>query len=125
LFPVDGPSYKLTRCVAPEKYFQAADAMFRSQPQWDSAEYPGVDAKAGLLKMARLLGLTDSQAMACMNSSERDTAINKTAQDGDTHYGINSTPTFVINFRKVEMPEKSWAEAQAALDAALAARKVK
>jgi protein-disulfide isomerase len=125
LFPVDGPSYKLTRCVPPEQYFQAVDVMFRSQPQWDSAEYPGVDARAGLMKMARILGMSDSQALACMNDTQHDAAINKVAQEGEDRYHPPGTPTFVINFKKVEMPEKSWAEAQAAINAALAAKGVK
>ena len=79
LFPEDGPSYKLTRCVPPENYFKAVDVMFRDQPQWDSAEFPGVDAKAGLMKMAHVLGLNDAQALACMNSQEKDDAINRIA----------------------------------------------
>ena len=125
LFPVDGPSYKLTRCVAPDKYFQAVDLMFRNQPQWDNAEFQGVDAQAGLMKMARILGMNDDQANQCMNSTARDAAINKTAQEADQRYVIPGTPTFVINFKKVDMPQHSWAEAQAAIDAALAAKGVK
>ncbi|HWY62320.1 MAG TPA: thioredoxin domain-containing protein [Rhizomicrobium sp.] len=125
LFPEDGPSYKLTRCVPPQNYFKAVDLLFRNQPQWDSAEFPGADARGGLLKMARLLGLKDAQALACMNSTEHDAAINKIAQDGDAHYAIGGTPTLVINFKKVEMRENSWAEAQAAIDAALAAKGIK
>jgi protein-disulfide isomerase len=123
LFPVDGPAYKLTRCVAPEKYFQAVDLMFRNQPQWDSAEFQGVDAQAGLMKMAHLLGMNDDQASQCMNSTTRDAAINQTAQEGDARYSIQGTPTIVINFRKVDMPQQSWQEAQAAIDAALGGAK--
>jgi protein-disulfide isomerase len=123
LFPVDGPAYKLTRCVAPEKYFQAVDLMFRNQPQWDSAEFQGVDAQAGLMKMARLLGMNDDQANKCMNSTARDAAINQTAQDADARYSIQGTPTIVINSKKIDMPHQSWQEAQAAIDAALGGAK--
>src|ERR1700685_554249 len=56
LYPLDGQSYKLDMCVPPEHFFQAVDLLFRNQPQWDSAEYQGVDANAGLHKMARILG---------------------------------------------------------------------
>jgi protein-disulfide isomerase len=130
LFPVDGPSYKLTRCVAPDKYFQAVDLLFRNQPEWDNAEYKDADAQGGLMKMARILGLNDDQANQCMNSTARDAAINKTAQDADSRYGIPGTPTFVIDFKKVEIAtpprsEQSWRDAQAAIDAALAAKGAK
>ena len=125
LFPVDPPSYKLDLCVPPDHFFQAADTLFRNQPQWDSGEYPVPDAHAGLIQMARILGLTSEQADACMNSTAQDAAINKRAQDGVTRYQINETPTFIIDFKKVDMPQKSWEEAQAAIDAALAAKGVK
>ena len=125
LFPVDGPAYKLTRCVAPDKYFQAVDLMFRNQPQWDNAEFQGVDAQAGLMKMARILGINDEQANQCMNSTARDAAINKIAQEADQRYGIPGTPTFVIDFKKVDLPQRTWQEAQAAIDAALAAKGIK
>jgi protein-disulfide isomerase len=125
LFPVDGPSYKLTRCVPPEKYYQAVDLMFRNQPQWDSAEFPGIDTGPALMKMARQLDLKDDQAVACMTSSKYDAALNRIAQEGDARYAIHGTPTLVINFKKVEMPHNSWAETQAAIDAALAAKGIK
>jgi len=125
LFPIDGPAYKLSRCVPPAAYFQAVDLLFRGQPQWDSAEYPGADADAGLAKMARILGMSEEQAKACMSSTDRDAAINKIAQEAGERYNPPGTPTFVIDFRKVDMPQHSWAEAKAAIDAALAAKGVK
>ena len=121
LFPIDGPAHKLTRCVAPEHFFEAVDLLFRNQPQWDTAEFPQADA-GGLFRMARILGLSSEQAQKCMNATDLDASINKIGQEGDARYGIDGTPTFIINYRKVDMPQKSWAEAQAALDAALAAK---
>lgn len=125
LFPVDGPAYKLTRCVAPDKYFQAVDLLFRNQPQWDNGEFKDADPQGGLMRMAHLLGLSDAAANACMTSTANDEAINKAAQEGDERYKIAGTPTIVIDGRNVEMPQKSWAEAQAGIDAALAAKGVK
>ena len=123
LFPVDGPAYKLTRCVAPDKYFQAADLLFRNQPQWDSGEFKDADPQTGLMRMAHLLGLNDDQANKCMTSTAMDADINRIAQEGDERYKIQGTPTIVINYKNVDMPQKSWAEAQAAIDAALAGAK--
>lgn len=82
-----------------------------------------VDAKAGLIKMARILGMSEDQAETCMNSTEGDAAINRIAQEATERYKPAGTPTFVINFRRVDLPQESWAEAQAAIDATLAAGK--
>ena len=93
LNPLDGQAYKLDLCVPPEHFFQAVDLLFRSQPQWDSAEYQGVDAKAGLHKMARIMGMTDDQADACMNDTSHDAHINKVAEEGNTRCQIPARPT--------------------------------
>jgi len=122
LFPIYGPSYKLTRCVPPQRYFQAVNFLFRNQPKWDSAEYPGVDAKVGLIRMARILGMSEDQAEACMNSTDRDAAINKAAQEATERYKPDGTPTFIINFKRVDLPHESWADVQAAIDAVLVAK---
>ena len=124
IFPLDGPSYKLDLCVPPEKFFQSADLLFRHQPEWDAAEFPVSDPHSGLLKMAALLGLSTEKADACMNSTEHDAAINKVAQEAVARYQPDGTPTLVIDFKKVDMPQKSWEEVQTALDAALAAKGV-
>jgi protein-disulfide isomerase len=122
LFPVDGPAYKLDTCVPKEKFFQAADLLFRNQPQWDSGEFPGADAQGGLMRMAHILGLSDQQAQACMNSTAQDAHINQVANDGNTRYTIQGTPSFAIDFKKVDFQQNSWNEVQAALDAALKAK---
>jgi protein-disulfide isomerase len=123
IFPLDGPAYKLDLCVPPDQFFHAVDLLFRNQPQWDSAEFPGADAQGGLMQMARILGLSEAQAKACMASTAHDAQINKTAQDGSARYAIDHTPTFIIDWRKADsIQQQSWAEVQAALDAALAAK---
>jgi protein-disulfide isomerase len=123
LFPLDGQAYKLDLCVGPDKFFQAADLLFRNQPQWDAAEYQGVDAQAGLHKMARIMGMSDEQADACMNDTALDAHINKVAEEGNTRYQISGTPTFAIDFKKANV--SSWDQVQKALDEALAAKGVK
>ena len=99
LNPLDGQAYKLDLCVPPEHFFQAVDLLFRNQAQWDSAEYQGVDANAGLHKMARIMGMTDAQADACMNATTYDAHINAVAKEGNDRYQIPGTPHFVINFK--------------------------
>lgn len=125
LFPIDGPAYKLDLCMPKEQFFQAADLLFKNQPQWDTAEYKDADPE-GLVKMARILGLAPDKANACMNSTEHDAEINRVAKEGQDRYAIEHTPTFVIDFKKADsIRQQSWAEVQDALDKALAAKGAK
>ena len=124
LFPIDGPSHKLAMCLPKEQFFQATDLLFRNQPQWDTGEYKDADPQ-GLIKMARLLGMTEDQANACMKDTAQDDHINAVANEGMQRYDIQGTPTIVINFKKVDMPRLTWEETDAAVTAALAAKGVK
>ena len=54
-----------------------------------------------------------------MNATTLDAAINRQAKDADARYTIEGTPTFVINFKKADLPGIGWPDIQAALDAAL------
>ena len=125
LFPIDGPAYKLDLCVPKENFFAAADLLFRNQQEWDSGEFPIADPHAGLIKMARTLGLSAEQADACMNSTAHDDNINKVAQDATARYNPTGTPTFIFDYKKVILPGNSWEDFQAAADAALKAKGAK
>lgn len=129
LFPInalDGPAYKLDLCVPPEQWLSAVDLLFRNQKEWDSYEYHDVtDSHAGLIKMARILGLSAEQADACMNSTTHDAAINKVAADATARYHPQHTPTFIIDGKNVEIPQLTWEEFRSATDAALAAKGAK
>jgi protein-disulfide isomerase len=125
LFPIDGPAYKLDLCMPKEEFFHAADLLFRNQAQWDTAEYKDADPQ-GLVKMARIMGLTQDQANACMSSTEADAEINRIAKEGQDRYAIDHTPTFLIDFKKADsIRQQSWTEVQSALDKALAAKGAK
>jgi protein-disulfide isomerase len=124
LFPIDGPAHKLALCLPKEQFYQATDLLFRNQPQWDTAEYKDADPQ-GLTKMARLLGMTEAQAQACMSSNAQDDHINAVAQEGMQRYDIQGTPTIVINFKKADLPRLTWEETDAAVSAALAVKGAK
>ena len=73
--PEDGAAEKLARCQPRGKYFAFIDMLFRNQPKWDSE-----------------FGVTDVRG-----DTKEDEVINKGAQDGMEKYGIESTPSIVIN----------------------------
>lgn len=123
LFPLralDGDAEKLARC-APD-YFRFMDTLFRNQDKWDP-EYGISDSRPPLVALAVSVGLSAQQASACMNDTARDAAINAVAQEAETRYGVNGTPTFVINGVAQPSGFRSPDQVTSALDAALAKKR--
>jgi protein-disulfide isomerase len=107
--------FLLARCAGKDRYFPILDAVFRGQ---DEMVQTG-QVKAVLARIAKTPGgLTEAQFDACM----RDTAAEKALEarvDRHEHVDkITSTPTFIINGRRIEgemtMPELDAAIAKAA-----------
>lgn len=107
--------FLLARCAGNDRYFPVLDAVFRGQ---DEMVQSG-DVRGVLLKIATGPGgMTAEQLDACM----RDTAAEKAlAERADRHLHadkITSTPTFIINGKRVEgemtLPELDAAIAKAA-----------
>jgi protein-disulfide isomerase len=116
----DGVAEKLARCLPRDKYFPFMDRLFRNQREWDD-EYGVTDVRGGLLKQASAFGMSEAQFDACIADTKRDAVINKVAQDGVDRYGLNSTPSIVIN--GVLTPNVAeYDRLKVALDAALAAK---
>ena len=49
------------------------------------------------MQYAALLGMPNDKAEACMNDMDVDNEIIKGLQEANAEYGVDSTPTFVIN----------------------------
>jgi protein-disulfide isomerase len=107
--------FLLARCSGKDRYFPVLDAYYKGQ---DEMVQTG-DVRTVLSRIAKTPGgLTEAQLDACM----RDTAAEKAlAARADRHLHVDkitSTPTFVINGRRVEgemtMPELDAAIAQVA-----------
>jgi len=116
----DGVAEKLARCLPRDKYFSFMDRLFRNQREWND-EFGVTDVRGGLLKQTSASGMSEAQFDACLADTKRDAVINKVAQDGVDRYGINSTPSIVIN--GVLTPNVAeYAALKVALDAALAGK---
>ena len=116
----DGVAEKLARCLSRDKYFPYMDNLFRTQPQWDD-EYGVTDVRGGLLAQSKKFGMSEAQFDACVADTKNDAFINQVAQDGVTRYGINSTPSIVINGKLVPGVAE-YPALKAALDNALAGK---
>ena len=103
LRPDDGEAEKIARCLPEDKYFSFIDLLFKNQPKWD-VEF-GVQSPEGvhegLVQVGRIAGMSAEQVDQCMANKAEDDRINKVASDGEARYGINATPTFILNGVKI------------------------
>jgi protein-disulfide isomerase len=105
----------LTRCADPAKFFQMAQVVYATQPDWEKriasmsdADKAAVEAMtnqqqilrfaavSGLVPVAARFGVTPARARQCLMDSkalQRLLDVEKAANDR----GINHTPTFLIN----------------------------
>lgn len=107
----------MARCAAEkagaEGYFATIGSLFSAQQVWVRAQSP----RAELLKIAGQAGLDEAAFDACLKRQDLLDVINANTASGRERYGVNSTPSFIIDgevrqFRSAE-------EMTAALDKAL------
>ncbi len=100
-FPLDGLALRaaaVANCIEGERHFGFLDLLFKSQTRWAKSE----DPLKALGQMARLAGLSQERFDACANDEAEMDRILARRQDGAQTYGVESTPTLIINGRKVE-----------------------
>ena len=122
VFPIGQPDVaaeSLARCLPADNYFSFIDQLYRNQANWDP-EYPGItDPEAGLVAQARIAGMGADQATACMHDPDKNARVMAVMKDAQSRYGIDGTPTFVIN-GEVQTSGAQWPEIKAKLDSLLA-----
>ena len=125
VFPLradDGSAEKIARCLPEDKYFAFIDLLFKNQPKWD-VEF-GVQSPEGvhdgLVLLGRIAGMSREQVDQCMVNKAEDDRINKTAADGESRYGINATPTFILNGTSIGSGNIPYATMAKLLDTELA-----
>ncbi len=88
----------VANCIEGARYFGFLDLLFKSQKRWAKSG----DPLKMLGQMARLAGLSQEKFEACANDEAEMDRILERRQDGVRTYGVNSTPTLIVNGRKVE-----------------------
>ena len=87
----------IARCAGPTRYLGFVDLFFRSQEKWNRAD----DPLKALKKIARFGGLSNEDVNQCLNQQPLIDYIQKTAREANSEQKINSTPSFIINGKKV------------------------
>ncbi len=100
-FPLGGTALRaaaVANCIEGARYFGFLDLLFKSQQRWAKSG----DPLKMLGQMARLAGLSQEKFEACANDEAEMDRILERRQDGVRTYGVQSTPTLIVNGRKVE-----------------------
>lgn len=83
----------IAQCAPKEHYFPLLGLLFKSQDRWVGAPHPLDELK----RIVGLAGLTPADVDACLAKRDLGQAIQERAQEGTRLYGIESTPSLVIN----------------------------
>ena len=106
----------VARCGGKEKFFGITDLIFADQANWSRAG----DASSivdELRKIGRLAGIEGDTLEACLQDGAKAQTLVAWYKENVEADGIEATPSFVINGKKV--PNQSYAEFSAAIDAEL------
>lgn len=117
-FPTDQRAlavFMLARCVPEDRYFEAIDAIFREQKNWNA---PGAKTKTELFRILQPVGLTADAAEACLKREDLAKSIFEYGRRANEEFGVKSTPTLYVNGRFVDGHDDT-ATVRKAIDAAL------
>jgi protein-disulfide isomerase len=108
---VAAAGFLVARCAGKDKYFTVIDALFRGQQEM----FQSGDMRGGLLRVAQSAGMTEEQFNACVADEAALTALNERVDKAIRQDGIQATPTFVVNGKKIKEGDISIAELDAAI----------
>jgi protein-disulfide isomerase len=109
---VAASGFLLARCAGKDKYFSVVDALYKNQEQ--AFQQP----RETLVNIAKSLGMSEAQFNTCVEDEKAVNALNARVEKHSKVDGVDSTPTFVINGKKMEAGYHSLEELDAAIAAA-------
>lgn len=98
-FPFDGLAARaslLAQCAPGEGYFSMLDVLFHSQSEWSSAP----DPLAALKQIGRTAGISTADVDRCVQDQAALDRIVAGIKEAQAKFGIDSTPSFIINGKK-------------------------
>ena len=99
-FPLSTPALAasmIARCAGPTRYLGFVDLFFQAQEQWNRADNP----LEALKKIARFGGLSSEDVDQCLNQQPLIDYLQETTRKANSEHKINSTPSFIINGKKI------------------------
>ena len=105
-FPLDQAAFnasKILHCSDKKKQIDLMDKIYENQRTWTDASTIN-EINENLKKIAKNLGISSSQFDKCLLDEKISDKILNGRINGSEKYSINSTPTIVINEKKLEGP---------------------
>ena len=103
-FPLDQAGFnasKLLHCLDKKKQIAFLDIVYETQTKWTNASNIN-DINKNLKKIVKNLGISSIQFDKCLIDEDISDKILNCIIDSNRKYSINSTPTIVINEKKLE-----------------------
>ncbi len=88
----------VARCAPEDSYFKFLEVFYKQQRAWTNS----ADPMRALSQLARLGGMSQADFDACTENEALFTGIREQALDGQMEFGIESTPSFVVNGRVIK-----------------------
>ncbi len=103
-FPLDrlaAAAFMLARCGGEQRFYPIVDALFETQKSWAFGEG---DATPRLMQFARQAGFSEEEFNKCVGDEEQLKRVAAVRELGNTKFGVESTPTFFVNGKKLDAP---------------------
>ena len=100
-FPLDRlalAAAMMARCAPKERYFPVVDIVFRTQQNWAKV----ADPAAALSQIGLLAGISKETYQACVGNKVVFDGVMKMRNDGDKKFKVQSTPTFIVNGKRID-----------------------
>jgi protein-disulfide isomerase len=98
-FPLDRlalAGFVLARCTSPDKYFPIIETLFAQQRDW-VVQKP----LQPLLAIFKQVGMNEQTFNSCLDNQQLAEGIDKVRSQAADKFGVNSTPTFFVNGKRV------------------------
>ena len=105
-FPLDHAALntsKLSYCLNREQQILFLDNIYENQEKWASGKNLD-EINNNLKKIVKVFGINSSQFDDCLNNNNIEDMILSGRIEAQKKYSINSTPTIVINEKKLKNP---------------------
>lgn len=103
----------IARCAGSDRFFGVNDLLYAGQPEWTRAGDPAAIVEE-LRKIGRLAGLGNDELEACLQDGDKARTLVAWYQENAEEHEIESTPSFVVNGKKVS--NMNYEEFKALLD---------
>ena len=100
-FPIDPLAMAgsmIAHCSGDGKYFGVIDVLLKTQDEW---LFDNENPYNGLLKVARLAGLSEESVKVCLSDNELFSMIEGNQKLASSRFGVNATPSVFVNNKKI------------------------